>query len=295
MSTTNLSSNIKEPKAKRQRQLLAHWLPHLSKIQEIDLVWIEGSIASQKRENPGSDIDIRFAIQDHAFDDLWDSNRKKVFEPLGEIYILGPFRIVTERGILIESEAFKTSKVTGRTIFEWEILLNRLPEGQPNFKQKDMKSTTKWPHPQEINLESISEVSKDILRRLSTASTPFYSSEPHSALFELHLLRLRVINILYWRSGITPFMRAKHLEQVFSEDFFKDYEYIQFKEDEYSLDFGSIAKATLRTFQQLKKHTEEIYDQVGSISDYPEKWFQLLYRQLETELQPFIKRGKSPK
>ena len=50
----------------KQTTLLDHWLPTLQAIPEIDVIWLEGSLAAD-RANPGSDIDIRFGIADAAY------------------------------------------------------------------------------------------------------------------------------------------------------------------------------------------------------------------------------------
>lgn len=294
MDAACTTTEKKPHRAKKQRKLLDIWIKALTDIPQIKLIWIEGSMVNVERENPGSDIDIRFAIEDEAFDELWDSNRHLVFEALGDVLPLAPFRIVTEGGILIEFDACKVSELENKSLYEWEVLLDRLPEGQLNFIKETTVGPEAWPHPQEIRIEAIRDLTADVLRRLTTASTPFFYTTAHSALFELQLLRHKVMYVLYWRSGMKPFMRAKHLNEVLTPEFFADYEYIQFRDNEHSLQHSAVAKATLRTYETLEKHCKALYQHMNCLDEYPKKWFTLLNRQLHTELQPFVNEAQNP-
>jgi len=275
-------------KVERQRELLNSWLPHLKQVPGMELIWLEGSLVDPNRENPGSDIDIHFAIADDVYEEVWESNREQVFLPLGEVLLLSPFRVITEHGILVEFDGHKTSDVIGKEVFKQEFLLNRLPEGQPNFHYREDwgRASVKWPYSDKIAVEKFAELSTlELLRRLSTAATPFYKDEPFSALMCLDLLRSNLVHILYYRKGVKPFMRTKHLDQVFCSDMLKQYEYVQFRQDENPLEFSSIAKATLRTFEMLIKNARALHEQAGLQA--PDKWLDLLDRKITTQLQEF--------
>jgi len=286
MTVAKQSSTNQELKAEKQRALLDFWLPHLREFREIDLIWIEGSLVEPERENPGSDIDIRFAIKDEAYDELWDSNRHKIFESLGDCYPLAPFRIVTEVGVLIEFDAYRTSEVLNLELYEWEFLLNRLPDGQPNFRSSLTTGSSKWPYPQETNEQFVLVHTQEVLRTLSIAATPFYKPTSHAALFALDLLKMNLAHFLYWRAGVKPFRRFKHIHSIFTPELLADYEYVQFKGGEYSLDLGVIARATLKTFEMLIKYLKEMHKDIDK--EFPERWLNILYKKLEVELEPFI-------
>jgi len=275
-------------KPMNQRELLDYWLPFLAKIREIELVWLEGSLANSDRDNPASDINIRFAIADASYDKLWESNRKKIFKPLGNVLPIERFSVVTEHGILIEFFAYKTSEVIGKEIFEWEFLLNRLPEGQPNFiSAPGWEPNVKWSHNDKVAFSDVLDVSTtQLLRRLSLASTPFYYEDAHSAHRTLEVLKTSLLRILYYREGVRPYARANHLEQVLSPEALEQYEYVQFQKHEYAFDHSAIARATLRTFNMLIKNVKDMYEQAGM--EAPDKWIQIAYQKAEKELNKFI-------
>lgn len=284
--TTQPIISLQNRTATKQRALLDSWIAFLSKFEEIELIWIEGSLIDPERENPGSDIDIRFAIRDDAFEDLWDSNRYKIFDFFEETLQIAPFRFLTDEGILIEYDAFLSSEVNELKLFEWEILLNRLETGQPKFQRDSTTGAAKWPYPQQTNEKFVTIHTQEVMRTLSIASTPFFRATPHAALFSLDLLKMNLAHFLYWRAGIKPFRRFKHLQQIFTAEILADFEYVQFKPGENALDYCSIAKATLRTFEMLIKYVEIMHQEVDI--DFPEKWMNLLFKKLASELQPFV-------
>jgi len=279
-----LNAEGKPYRAQKQRALLAKWLPHLEAIPEIDLIWIEGSMTIPERENPGSDIDIRFGIKDDAYEELWNTNRIQFFQPLGEVLPLAPFRIVSQEGILIEFEAYPTSDCHGKPVFMPEFLLNRLPEGQPGFAGLTRIANEYWPHKHAVNLENVGSFTIDVLRRMPTAATPFFSEKPHSASFELHLLRTKLMQMLYWRAGIQPFMRAKHLEQIFPDAYFDDYAQGEFLAEENAMDMTAIGAATLRNYALLLEHCEALFSEIQRQQDYPAQWASRIYNKLSKEI-----------
>ena len=285
----NEKTGWKSLTAERQRTLLEHWIPFLAEIQEIELVWLEGSLASSDRETPGSDIDINFAIADSSYEDLWEFNREKIFAPLGELFPIKTFSVVTEQGVLIEFSAYKTSEVIDKEVFEWEFLINRLLEGQPNFKSPPHwgPPQLKWPYDDQVTIDAFLDVATtELLRRLSIASTPFYYKEPHSAHCALEMLKTSLLHVLYYRNGIQPFVRASHLPRVLGPEALEDYRYVQFQEHEHAFGHSAIAKAMLRTFNMLIKNIKALHEKAGT--EAPDRWIQILYQKAEAELGKFI-------
>ena len=276
-------------KAVIQRELLNNWLPSLAEMQEIELVWLEGSLVNSVRENPGSDIDIKFAIADSCYEQLWELNREKIFAPLGEVFPIESYSVLTEPGVLIEFAAYKTSEVIDKEVFECEILLNRLPKGQPNFKlQPDFGIPhLKWPYDDKVTINDfLGSATLQLLRRLSRASTPFYNKQPHSAHVALELLKTSFLHVLYFKNGVRPFVRAKHLYQALGPEDLEQYEYVQFQKGEYSFDHSAIAKATLRTFNMLIKNIKALHEEAGIKA--PDRWIQVLFDKAEAEIQEFV-------
>lgn len=287
MPDEKITENKQLYKANKQRDLLDTWIAYLSEFPAVEVVWVEGSMATPEKENPGSDIDIRFAIDDKQFYQLWDCDRAKLFEPLGPLYRLAPFRVVTESGILIEFEAHRTSEVINKKVYEWKILLNRLEDGKPGFSYLDTPPKVKWPFPHTVDEKFLNVYTTEIMRLLSAAATPFYHKTPHSALFALDILRSNLNRVLYIRSGVKPFARFKHLGEVLCDEYMADYAYAQFLSGEDAFGFDAIARSTLRCFEMLIKHNKALYEQLEL--EHPEQWFNNLYCKLADELSLFIK------
>ncbi|OBP13480.1 hypothetical protein A5320_18190 [Rheinheimera sp. SA_1] len=271
-------------KAQRQRELLQHWLRELQTITAIDLIWIEGSVANPLRENAGSDIDIRFALQDSEFDRLWDSQRELFFAPLGETYSLTPFRRATRSGILIEAEAYKTSQLAALRVYDWEILFSRQPDLLSPFIAETSTGGQKWPNKVPLNLEMVHKSCHEMMRALCIASTPFFNQNPASAILELEIARANVMQLMYWLCGVSAFARSKHLEQVLAADDIEDYLYTQLRPGESPFDLAAVARATLRCYEVQIRLIQALYQHIGQPQLYPQQWVQSLYDSLTTML-----------
>ena len=71
----------------KQWAILDRWLPTLQQLPAVDAIWLEGSLASG-RGNPGSDIDLRVALADDAYDELWETDRTLLLAGLGEYVVV---------------------------------------------------------------------------------------------------------------------------------------------------------------------------------------------------------------
>ena len=86
--------------------LIEQWVGSLAQIPAVDVVWLEGSLVGN-RATPRSDIDLRLAIADAAFTQLWETDRAPLLEGLGEhLSLLTSFvRALTADGIIVEAGA----------------------------------------------------------------------------------------------------------------------------------------------------------------------------------------------
>ncbi len=85
------------------RAVLARWLESLIQLPEVEAVWLEGSMA-RGQANPASDIDVRIALADAAYTELWENERIAVLQGLGEYLLLETrfVRALTIEGIIVE-------------------------------------------------------------------------------------------------------------------------------------------------------------------------------------------------
>src|SRR4051812_15345683 len=121
---------------RRQLALVERWVASLAEIPAVDVVWLEGSLAAD-RANAASDVDMRVGIADEAFSQLWEKDRTPLVTGLGEYLLMEAsfVRALTHDGVIIELSAYPTSHLQGMELFEWKILFNRLPNGEPHFRK----------------------------------------------------------------------------------------------------------------------------------------------------------------
>lgn len=275
---------------KKQKVLLDRWMKSLVNIPEIDLIWLEGSLADEERANPVSDIDIRFGISDDAYEQLWKKDPTPLLEGMGEYLPLEwhwRFLTATE-GLIVEIMAFKTSELEEKELFEWEILFSRLPQGQPRFKKLPEKSPGEtWPDKEELTAEKIRDLAKTYFLVLAHAPAPYYNGELHSAYLTLDWLRIQVLQLMYRRIGLMFPRRDKHLSEVLPVEFLADLEETYIAADQSPRESSSIAEALLRTFKVLGKYIQALSDQAGG--GFESEWYDRLYDQTQEEIRPFLK------
>src|SRR5690348_15480154 len=100
-----------DERSERRQQLLEAWVSSLSRLPSVQLVWLEGSLVDG-RANPWSDIDLRIALSNDAYEQLWEHDRTPLLQGLGEHLLLwnkGFVRAVTPEGIIVELAARMTS------------------------------------------------------------------------------------------------------------------------------------------------------------------------------------------
>ena len=164
----------------RQWELIRRWLADLKEIPALDVVWLEGSLANG-RGTPYSDIDIRFAIADEEYEQLWSGPAEQENDAWDPLEARGPTRLLaglgeyllletafvralTSDGLLVEAGAVPTSQTDGLVLYEWEILFSRLPAGAPAFRRAPkLPPDQVWPETEALTPASVWQRAKMLL------------------------------------------------------------------------------------------------------------------------------------
>jgi hypothetical protein len=281
----------REPTAHQQHRLLQQWVTSLSQRSEVEVIWLEGSLADD-RANPWSDIDLRLGIADSAYEQLWDKESVSLLEGLGEHLVLwsaGFVRAVTAEGVVVELGAVRSSELAAQELYEWKFLLNRRAGAPPTFKKLPERSTAEtWPAPA-VLVEDVHQHTNTMIHLMATAPSDFYNGEVCAAAYTLDYLRNVLFRIMYQRLGIRFSKRAKELSQIFPADFLTDLQGTYTREGESALDLTAIAAAQIRTFGALGKHLHGWSDQTGG--GFEPVWYQRLFERLKDDLHSLANQG----
>ncbi|MCB0097354.1 MAG: hypothetical protein KDE50_00365 [Caldilineaceae bacterium] len=274
-----------------QQKVLERWLPSLERIAEIEVVWLEGSLVTPARVNPGSDIDIRLGIADAAFESLWVNDRTTVLAGLGEtLHLFGTdwARLLTAaEGMIVEIAARPTSQLDGLALYEWKFLLNRLPAGHPTFQQLPaLPPAETWPEREELTHAKIWQLTEINMTTMANCPAPFYNGEFQSAKFALDEMRSGLIRLLYRRIGLSFAKRFKHFSEILPSAYQADLAYTYLAAGADPLEPAALAAATLRTFEMYGKHLQAL----SAEHDGPFKpdWYWRLFAQTKEKLAPFL-------
>ena len=204
----------------------------MKEIPELDVVWLEGSLADG-RGTPYSDIDIRFAIADEEYEKLWPGPTQqendatdpleargptRLLDGLGEYLLLETafVRALTSDGMLVEAGAVPTSQTDGLVLYEWEILFSRLPAGAPAFCQAPkLPPDQVWPETEALTPATVWQRAKMLLLMMLHTPAVFHNDELHSVLYALDLARSDLLKLMWRRAGLPFGKRAKHMSEIF--------------------------------------------------------------------------------
>ncbi len=271
----------------KHRAVLQRWVASLAEIPSIDAVWLEGSLVTD-RANPGADIDLRVAIADAAYDELWERDRSPLLIGLGEYLLLGTgfIRALTEDGLIVEAAPCRTTELAGLALYEWEILFSRLPTGEPAVKKLPPSSPpSTWPAREPLSVAEVCHLTNMALVVMATAPATLYTDEVHSARFILDDLRTELIRIMYRRIGLVYAKRFKHLSTVLPAAFLNDLAGTHLPAGAAPFDKHAIATALTTTFDVLGQHLQALSDQAGG--GFESAWYGRLYQQSRAELSAF--------
>lgn len=284
----------------RQWSLIRCWLADLKKIPELDLVWLEGSLADG-RGSPYSDIDIRFAIADQSYEQLWQrplqiaqeaSNPLTARGPLKLLAGLGDYlllestfvRALTSDGLLVEAGAIPTSQADKQELFEWEILFSRLPGGSPAFHQAPILPAAEvWPDEEPLTPASVWTRAKFLLLMMLHTPAVFHNEELHSALSALDLARNDLLKLMWRRAGLSFGKRAKHMSEIFPASWLTA---LNSTYPENPTVLPTLAAPLLRIYVLQAEHLRELAGSAGG--GFPVKWFERQFEWLTRELDSIL-------
>ena len=280
----------------RQWSLIRRWLAEIRKIPAVDLVWLEGSLADG-RGTPYSDIDIRFAIADEAYEMLWLRYFEKEADASDPTEARGPSRLLaglgdyllletafvralTSEGLLVEAGAIPTSQADGKVLYEWELLFSRLPEGAPAFqKAPRLPPNQVWPDTEPLTPSSVWQRAKFLFLMMVHTPAVFHNEELHSVQATLDLARSDLLKLMWRRAGLSFGKRAKHMSEIFPAN------WLTSLNGTYPLtptDLPTLAGPLLRIYVLQAEHLRELADSAGG--GFPAKWFERQFAWLKHEL-----------
>ena len=276
------------PQTAKQWSVLNRWLPTLQQIPAIDAIWLEGSLASG-RGNPGSDIDLRVAVADDAYDALWETDRTPLLAGLGEHVIVETrfVRAITTAGVTVELAALKTSEVEGRELYEWEVLFSRLPDGRPHFLQLPPDQHGKaWAAWDELTPELVRGYFNIYMTTMVQVPAIFYSGEWYSALWQLDRMRNELIKLMYRRLDMGYSTRYKHFNEFMPREWCEQFLATYVQGDPAQLQPAALARGYIRLLELWEEHLCGLGERAGG--GFDANWFTQIRRQVTAELEAFL-------
>ena len=280
----------------RQWELIRRWLADLKEIPALDVVWLEGSLADG-RGTPYSDIDIRFAIADEEYEQLWPGPTQQENDAMDPLEARGPIRLLaglgdyllletafvralTSDGLLVEAGAVPTSQTDGLVLYEWEILFSRLPAGAPAFRRAPkLPPDQVWPETEALTPASVWQRAKMLLLMMLHTPAVFHKDELHSVLYTLDLARSDLLKLMWRRTGLRYGKRAKHMSEIFPTSWLTS---LNDTYPQYPTDLPTLAAPLLRIFVLQAEHLRELAAAAGG--GFPANWFERHYAWLTREL-----------
>lgn len=275
------------PTTTKQWAILERWLPTLRQLPAIDLIWLEGSLASG-RGNAGSDIDLRLAIADQAFAQLWETDRTPLLAGLGEHIVVETryIRAITAEAVTVEVGAMKSSQVHGQELYEWETLFSRLPTGEPAFIKLPTRTTAEvWPAWEALTPEVVQKMTNLYLTTMVQVPAIFHSGEWHSAIFQLDRMRLELIQMMYRRLNIGYSSRYKHFSEFMPPAWKGQFLETYVQGDPTALEPAALARGYIRVLELWGEHLPVLGEQAGG--GFQPEWFARIQAQVIAQLRAF--------
>lgn len=279
------------PQTAKQWAILERWLPTLKQIPAVDVIWLEGSLASG-RGNPGSDIDLRVALADDAYRELWETDRTPLLAGLGEHVIVETryVRAITAEAVTVELAAVKTSELEGRTVYEWELLFSRLPDGRPHFVQLPPEQHGKaWAAWDELTPELVQGYFNIYMTTMVQVPAIFHSGEWYSAIWQLDRMRNELIKLMYRRLDMGYSTRYKHFNEFMPREWCEQFVETYVQGDPAQVQPTELARGYIRLLELWSAHLQALDERAGGGFDVA--WFERVRQQVTAELQPFLLHG----
>ncbi|MEZ4622269.1 MAG: hypothetical protein R2867_43110 [Caldilineaceae bacterium] len=218
------------------------------------------------RGNPGSDIDLRVALADDAYGELWETDRTPLLAGLGQYVIVETrfIRAITAEAVTVELAAVKTRELAGRTLYEWELLFSQLPDGQPHFTQLPPEQEGRaWADWDELTEEMVRGYFNIYMTTMVQVPAIFYSGEWHSAIWQLDRMRNELIKLMYRRLDMGYSTRYKHfsdfMPQAWCEQFLETY----VQGDPARLQPSALARGYIRLLELWEEHLQVLKEKAG--------------------------------
>ena len=273
-----------------QRQIIDRWVASLAQIPEVDIVWLEGSLVENRGAVPGADIDMRIGIADEAYERLWIQDKAQLLAGLGSTLRLidrGWIRAVTKEGVIVELAVRPGSEVRGLELHDWEILLNRLPAGEPSFIKLPHKTPAEtWAEEENCTPEFVHQQMALAITVLANASAPFYNGELHSAKFTADDFRITLIKLMYRYSGVWFAKRYKHFSEVLSAECLVDLASTYLKAGASPLDPQALAEATLNIYLVIGKYLARLAERYGG--GFEPTWYSLVHDKTKEKMADIL-------
>jgi len=185
------------PAPAEHQALLSRWLESLAGLPAVEAVWLEGSMG-RGQANLASDIDLRIALADTAYIELWETDRGPLLRGLGEYLLLENtfVRALTSEGIIIELWAYRTSELPTLELYEWTTLLWRVPADTPALRRLPLRTPAEtWPDERPLTVEDVRKLTNLFLMLLAESPAPLGNRELHSARFQLDDVRTELVKM----------------------------------------------------------------------------------------------------
>lgn len=290
------------PATARQWALIRSWLADLREIPALDLVWLEGSLADG-RAGPYSDIDIRFAIADESFEQLWQrpllgasrsadpwlqKGPSRLLAGLGDYLLLETsfVRALTANGLLVEAGAIPTSLAAGKELYEWEILFSRLPPDAPGFLvTSNQTPQDAWPDREPLTKAFVWERAKFLFLMMLHTPAVFHGGELHSLQMSLDMARSDLLKLMWKRIGLPYGKRAKHMSVIFPASWLSS---LNGTYPENPTKISNFVSPLLRTYRLQGEHLQDLSAKAGG--GFPHQRFDMHYAWLNRELSEILER-----
>lgn len=276
------------PATTKQWAILERWLPTLCELPAIDVIWLEGSLVSG-RCHAGSDIDLRLAIADQAYPQLWETDRTPLLAGLGEHIVVETryIRAITAEAVTVEVGAMKSSQVHGQELYEWELLFSRLPVGEPAFVKLPTRTTAEvWPEWDALTPAVVEKMTNLYLTTMVQVPAIFHSGEWHSAIFQLDRMRLELIQMMYRRLNIGYSCRYKHFSEFMPPAWNQQFLETYVQGDPAQLEPAALARSYIRLLELWGEHLHALGEQAGG--GFQADWFSLVQIQVTDQLNSFL-------
>ncbi len=274
--------------ARAQHRFVERWVASLTQLPGVETIWLEGSLVDD-RANPWSDVDLRVALADDAYEQLWMKDQASLLQGVGEYLLLvegGFVRALTAGGFVIELLALKSSEIGSLELYEWKLLFDCRPGGPPAFRKLPARSTAEtWPGPP-VSVDDIHSRTKFALYMMAMVSSDLYRGEACAAAWTLELLRDQLRQVMYQRLGIRFSKRAKEVSQIFPPEFIADLRTTYTEAGPSPLDLAASATALIRTFAVLGKHLLALSDQAGG--GFEPEWYGYMFEKLKLDLREYV-------